>query len=98
MDDQSFPISVESVARMLPSKVDAPAVRRPGRILCGCCNRGRERGHFVHEILGELCDECALVFDPKLDSRPHKRWQRLTDGHEYCPLCLEQEEPCVIHS
>jgi hypothetical protein len=96
MDDQSFPISVESVARMLPSKAKPPLARRPNRIACGCCNRTRERGHITHKMLGELCDECSLVFDPKLDSRPRSRWQRLAEGRESCPLCLEQGT-CAAH-
>lgn len=96
MDDQSFPISVESVARMLPSKVRAPLKRRSSRIICGCCNRSRERGHIAHEILGELCSDCSLAFDRRLDARPRRHWQRLA-GDRPCPLCLEQEGPCLVH-
>lgn len=68
---------------------------RTQKIECGCCHATRDRGHYEHDVLGELCVYCAITFDPKIDHRPRTRWQRYRHENA-CATCIEGGE-CALH-
>lgn len=85
----SFPISIESAARMTPSTV-LRTFPRKRKIDCRCCNQRRQwPGTIVHPRLGPLCWLCSFAFD-----RDHDAYG-LGAKPPVCPLCFEGD--CPLH-